>query len=85
MFLPELMWLRKEDATRVDWAGKPIKLRQEVDGQVKISPRLSFEKWSDIARGQAIPWSSTDTQMASKLLAQLVRDSNLRKVKQSDE
>lgn len=72
----ELLWLREEDAVNVDWAGKPTKIRTEEEGQVRISPRKSFDKWSDIARGQAIPWSTTDKQLASKLLAKLVSQLN---------
>jgi light-regulated signal transduction histidine kinase (bacteriophytochrome) len=63
----ELLWLRREEATQVDWAGRPEKLRREVDGQVRISPRRSFEKWSEQRLGQSRAWRSTDEMMVSKL------------------
>jgi len=65
----ELMWLRREELTEVEWAGRPEKLRREIDGQVRISPRRSFEKWTEQRIGQAIAWGSTDEMMASKLAA----------------
>jgi light-regulated signal transduction histidine kinase (bacteriophytochrome) len=63
----EMFWLRKEEATSVDWAGQPQKLRREVDGEVRISPRRSFEKWTEQRLGQARPWSNADEMLVSKL------------------
>jgi light-regulated signal transduction histidine kinase (bacteriophytochrome) len=77
----EVLWLRREDAANVDWAGNPAKIREEVDGHVRISPRQSFERWSVTSRGCAVPWSRTDRQLASKFLSQLVNRVNRQNVR----
>jgi chemotaxis family two-component system sensor kinase Cph1 len=52
-----LMWFRKEQLLTVTWAGDPYK---PVIGNdpLQLSPRRSFEAWSEIVRGTALPWSN---------------------------
>lgn len=66
----EIFWLRPEITREVDWAGKPEKLRREVNGEVRISPRQSFARWTAQSRGHAHPWKSSDVMLVSKLAAQ---------------
>lgn len=70
----ELFWLRREQATEVNWAGRPEKLRRLVDGEVRISPRQSFDKWTQQSLGQAQPWANSDNLVATKLAAQVVSE-----------
>ena len=72
----EIFWLRQEAVTTVHWAGQPQKLRREVDGEVRISPRQSFDEWTEQARGMSRPWANSDhlivTKLAAEALAELV-------------
>ncbi|MFO1328687.1 MAG: GAF domain-containing protein [Rubrivivax sp.] len=62
--LPDyLMWFRKEQLLTVTWAGNPHK---PMDGNnpLELTPRRSFEAWSEIVRGTAMPWSTTELALA---------------------
>jgi two-component system, chemotaxis family, sensor kinase Cph1 len=54
-----LMWLRKEQLESVTWAGDPHK-PVVGDNPLELSPRRSFAAWSEIVRGSARPWSTTE-------------------------
>jgi len=66
-----LMWFRKEQLLTVTWAGDPYK-PVEGDDPLQLSPRRSFEAWSEIVRGTALPWSSAERTMARAIGAALV-------------
>ena len=68
----ELFWLRSEQAQSVTWAGKPQKVRRDVDGVERISPRRSFAAWSAETAGQSAAWDSSDLMIASKLVVQVM-------------
>jgi light-regulated signal transduction histidine kinase (bacteriophytochrome) len=61
-----LMWLRKEQLQTVTWAGDPSKPVIDND-PLKLSPRRSFAAWSEIVRGTALPWSTSELAMAAAL------------------
>ena len=58
-----LMWFRKEQLQTLTWAGNPIKAYEGND-PLQLSPRRSFEAWSEIVRGTALPWSSSEQALA---------------------
>ncbi len=66
-----LMWFRKEQLTSVTWAGDPTK---PVIGNdpLELSPRRSFAAWSEIVRGTALPWSTTELALARAIGGALV-------------
>ena len=66
-----LMWFRKEQLLTVTWAGDPYK---PVIGNdpLQLSPRRSFEAWSEIVRGTALPWSNAERMMARAIGLALV-------------
>ena len=66
-----LMWFRKEQLLTVTWAGNPAKPMVD-DDPLKLSPRRSFEAWSEIVRGTAVPWSSSEVAMARAIGTALV-------------
>jgi PAS domain-containing protein len=61
-----LLWLRKEQLQTVTWAGDPTKPVLSND-PLTLSPRRSFAAWSEIVRGTALPWNSSDLAMAGAL------------------
>ncbi len=58
-----LMWLRKEQLESVTWAGDPTK-PMVGDDPLELSPRRSFAAWSEIVRGSARPWNTTEIALA---------------------
>lgn len=66
-----LMWFRKEQVRNMKWAGDPAKPVVGND-PLTLSPRRSFATWSELVRGTAISWSSTETALARAFGAALV-------------
>ncbi len=66
-----LMWFRKEQLLTVTWAGDPTKPMVN-DDPLELSPRRSFAAWSEIVRGTALPWTSTDLALGRAIGVALV-------------
>ncbi len=66
-----LMWFRKEQLLSVTWAGNPAK-PMVADDPLQLSPRRSFDAWSEIVRGTAVPWNSAERVLARAVGAALV-------------
>jgi PAS domain-containing protein len=65
------MWFRKEQLLSVTWAGNPAKPLVDND-PMTLSPRRSFDAWSEIVRGTAVPWSNAERVMARAVGTALV-------------
>jgi len=66
-----LIWLRKEQLLTVTWAGDPSK-PMVGDDPLELSPRRSFAAWSEIVRGTAVPWSTSELALARAIGVALV-------------
>lgn len=66
-----LMWFRKEQLQSVTWAGDPAK-PMVASNPLELSPRRSFAAWSEIVRGTAVPWSTTEIALARGIGVALV-------------
>jgi len=66
-----LMWFRKEQLQSVTWAGDPSK-PMVANNPLELSPRRSFAAWSEIVRGTAVPWSTTEVALARGIGVALV-------------
>lgn len=66
-----LMWFRKEQLQSVTWAGDPAK-PMVANNPLELSPRRSFAAWSEIVRGTAVPWSTTEVALARGIGVALV-------------
>jgi PAS domain S-box-containing protein len=66
-----LMWFRKEQLQSVTWAGDPSK-PVIGDDPLHLSPRRSFAAWSEIVRGTAMPWSSSELVLARAIGTALI-------------
>ncbi|MBB3911675.1 histidine kinase dimerization/phosphoacceptor domain -containing protein [Sphingomonas desiccabilis] len=60
------MWFRMEEVERVNWAGNPHKAVEVEPGAV-LTPRASFESWSQIVRGRARRWTLEEVKAAHRL------------------
>lgn len=66
-----LMWFRAEQYSEVTWAGDPSKAVIDND-PMNLSPRRSFEAWSQIVRGTASPWSNAEIALARAIGVTLI-------------
>jgi light-regulated signal transduction histidine kinase (bacteriophytochrome) len=66
-----LIWFRKEQLQSVTWAGDPSK-PMVANNPMELSPRRSFAAWSEIVRGTAVPWSTTELALARGIGVALV-------------
>lgn len=73
-----LIFLRKEEPYEVNWAGNPDKPVELGPNGSRLTPRKSFETWSELRRGYSAPWSMSDraiaTQIKNTLLEVMVRN-----------
>jgi chemotaxis family two-component system sensor kinase Cph1 len=63
-----LIWFRPEVTTTVNWAGNPDKPVEVTEtGLFNISPRKSFESWTQTVQLISAPWTSEDFRSALQL------------------
>lgn len=73
-----LFWFRRSQKSEFHWGGdpnQPYEVDYLKDGQVKLSPRKSFERWKKMVDTSSRPWSKVDLETAEE-----VRDGLLRKL-----
>ncbi|EIV96312.1 SpoIIE family protein phosphatase [Frankia sp. QA3] len=68
-------WFRPETVRTVDWGGDPHnkELIAREGAGVRLSPRRSFDRWREVVRGRARPWSAHDLAIAGELRQHLLR------------
>ncbi|MDN3547837.1 ATP-binding protein [Mucilaginibacter aquaedulcis] len=65
-----IVWFKPEVSQTINWAGQPAdKQELQANGMLNISPRQSFEVWSEQVSGSSETWSKQDT-LAVNLLRQ---------------
>ena len=70
-----IIWLRKERLRTVKWAGNTEKsLAHDQHGSLRLSPRKSFEAWTELWQGRSKPWSPVEEGVAV-MLAVVVTES----------
>ncbi|WP_378186570.1 ATP-binding protein [Aquimarina sp. W85] len=57
-----IIWFKPEKPKTVNWGGNPNK-SVLIDSEARLSPRKSFEKWSEELSGSSSPW--TDNEIAA--------------------
>jgi light-regulated signal transduction histidine kinase (bacteriophytochrome) len=61
-----LMWFRVEQIEEIEWAGNPHKA-VEHDPAAILTPRTSFESWSEEVRGRSRRWTLEEVEAAHRL------------------
>jgi two-component system, chemotaxis family, sensor kinase Cph1 len=68
-----ILWFRPEVIQTVDWGGDPNKpVEVTEDGEVRLSPRKSFEKWQEMVQGCALPWKPYEIGIVAELRSLIV-------------
>ena len=74
-----IFWFKKEMPQTVKWAGNPQKpVEVNADGLLSLSPRNSFEVWTEEVEGVSAPWTSNEMGIAMKFREELVHIINER-------
>lgn len=76
-----LMWFRAEHVQVVEWAGNPHKAVTGGGGG-PLSPRASFDAWSEEVRGRARPFTLVEIEAASRLRRNLFEARQNRRLRQ---
>lgn len=61
-----LIWFRAEQVEEVEWAGNPHKAVSVAPGEV-LTPRASFETWTEAVRGRSRRWTLEEVEAAHRL------------------
>ena len=62
-----LLLTRPEQIETVDWAGKPQSAAVSGDGVADLTPRASFQAWTEHVKGSSELWSQAEIEAAAKL------------------
>lgn len=76
-----LLWFRAEAQQLVEWAGNPHKA-MNLTPEETLTPRASFEAWSEVVRGKSRPWSAAEVEGAHRLIAKLYDIRQNRRIKE---
>jgi chemotaxis family two-component system sensor kinase Cph1 len=56
-----VIWFKPEQINHMNWAGNPVKpVEVNGDGIMQLSPRKSFESWSEIVKGTSQKWNRAE-------------------------
>ncbi|MBG6233655.1 light-regulated signal transduction histidine kinase (bacteriophytochrome) [Pedobacter sp. CAN_A7] len=74
-----LLWFKPEYVQTINWAGKQEK-EQTIDGTglVHLSPRKSFEIWSETVIGKSKSWNREEIKAVKRLKEEIVYTINLK-------
>lgn len=68
-----IFWFRTEVIQTVNWGGNPEKpVEVTTNGEVRLSPRKSFEQWQQIMQGYSLPWQPCEIEAVKDLRAAIV-------------
>lgn len=67
-----IIWFKPEHIQTITWAGNPDKPAEVgADGTLTISPRKSFQAWSQQVSGKSQPWLDEEIKSAMRLKAEV--------------
>jgi two-component system, chemotaxis family, sensor kinase Cph1 len=74
-----IVWFKPELLQTVKWAGNPDKPAvSDPTGLTNISPRNSFEVWTEMVAGKAEPWAPEDLNAVIKLKEEIASAINMK-------
>lgn len=68
-----IVWFRPEVIQTVNWGGNPHKpVEISENGELRMSPRKSFELWQETVQLKALPWQRCEIEAAIELRSNIV-------------
>ena len=63
-----IIWFRPEQIQTVNWAGNPLDtFTVDEVGEMKLSPRKSFELWKETVQEMSLPWEFAEQETAKEM------------------
>ncbi|MEL6135513.1 MAG: GAF domain-containing protein, partial [Bacteroidota bacterium] len=67
-----IFWFRQEQVKTVAWGGKPGKIAVQTAQGLRLHPRKSFAKWTELVKGMSHPWRPYEIQAARDLRENII-------------
>ncbi|WP_373539346.1 ATP-binding protein [Chamaesiphon sp.] len=68
-----ILWFRPEVIQTVNWGGNPNKpVEVTDDGETRLSPRKSFERWQETVQGCSLLWRACEIEIVTELRSLIV-------------
>ena len=67
-----LLLMRPEQLERVNWAGKPQGYADDGDEIAQLTPRASFQTWSEQVKGTSEVWDDVEIESATEMRHELI-------------
>lgn len=72
-----IVWFKPEQISSIQWAGNPEKpIIQSEDGLMNLSPRNSFEIFSQLVENTAVKWTNTEVANVIKIREKIINAIN---------
>ncbi|MEC4984770.1 MAG: ATP-binding protein [Oscillatoria sp. PMC 1068.18] len=69
----QILWFRPEISQTINWGGNPNEpVIVQENGEVRLSPRRSFELWKEEVKGKSLPWNKLEIEAALELKNTLI-------------
>ncbi len=69
-----ILWFRPEVIKTVHWAGDPTPvIETESNGDIRLSPRKSFELWKETVKLTSLPWKKCEIDAALELRNAMIK------------
>lgn len=63
-----ILWFRPQVIQTVNWGGNPNKpVEVSVNGELRMSPRQSFDLWQETVKGTCLPWKASEIEVVQEL------------------
>ncbi|TPN84505.1 ATP-binding protein [Aquimarina algicola] len=65
-----IVWFKKSERTIHEWAGdprRPYEINYSKNGDIRLSPRKSFEKWKNEVNFKCSPWDIVSVEMIKRI------------------
>jgi two-component system, chemotaxis family, sensor kinase Cph1 len=62
-----VIWFRREVVQTIEWAGDPRAKLTSLSSS--LSPRMSFDTWTDVVRNRSLPWRPAEREIALEFRA----------------
>ncbi|GGE54266.1 hypothetical protein GCM10007276_34180 [Agaricicola taiwanensis] len=76
-----LLWFRAEHLEVIKWAGNPHK-DGPADPEAILTPRASFEAWTENVRGRARAWSHAEIEAAARIVRLMLEHRNNQRLRE---
>ena len=74
-----IIWFKKEKIQTINWGGNPAKIQEVLaDGSIQLTPRKSFESWSQAVAGKSDKWDVEEIKSVTNLKDEILHAINVK-------